>query len=71
MTEATEITIHDEDFTASLLALAIMCENEGTNSCDITVTANEIGIKCHIDFSAIENEDIEDEDYNDNVISLF
>lgn len=54
-----EIIINDKDFTASLLALAIMCENEGTNSCDITVIANELSIKCHIDFSAIEDEDID------------
>lgn len=50
-----EMTINDKELATGLIALAIMCANEGTDNCDLTLTASKGKINCHIEFSEAEN----------------
>jgi hypothetical protein len=36
-----------------LIALAIMCANEGTDNCDIALNAIKGNINCHIEFNTV------------------
>ena len=49
------ITIKNEEFASDLIALAIMCANEGTDNCDVQLTTNKGKINCHIEFSEVED----------------
>ena len=48
-------TINNKELANYLLALAVMCANEETDNCDITITTSKGKINCHIEFSEIED----------------
>ena len=49
--EINKIKIINKKFASYLLALAVMCGEEGTGNCDITITTSKGKINCHIEFS--------------------
>ena len=49
-----KIKINNKKFASYLLALAVMCGEEGTDNCDITITTSKGKINCHIEFSEAE-----------------
>ena len=48
-----EGTIKNKVLATDLLTLATMCANEGTDTCDITLTTSRGKINCHIEFSEV------------------
>lgn len=52
--------INNQEFASNLIALAIMCANEGTDNCDITLTTTKGKINCHIEFKGVEDENVMD-----------
>jgi len=48
------IKINNKKFASYLLALAVMCAEEDTDNCDITITTSKGKINCHIEFSEAE-----------------
>lgn len=48
------MTINNKEFASYLLALAVMCANEETDNCDISLTTSKGKINCHIEFSEVE-----------------
>lgn len=50
------ITINNEDFAANLIALAILCLDNGTDNCDLILTTSKGKIKCEITFEAIKED---------------
>lgn len=51
-----EFDINNPDFASYLAALAVMCANNGTDNCEITINTNKGAFKCEITFSPV-NED--------------
>lgn len=49
------MTINNKELATDLLTLAVMCVNEGTDNCDITLTTNKGKINCHIEFSEVKD----------------
>lgn len=49
------MTINNKELASDLLALAVMCANEGTDNCDITLTTSKGKINCHIEFEGVED----------------
>jgi hypothetical protein len=49
------ITINNKELASDLIALAVMCANEETDNCDITLTTSKGKINCHIEFSEVED----------------
>ena len=49
------MTINNKELASDLLALAVMCANEGTDNCDIAVTTTIGEINCHIEFERVED----------------
>lgn len=49
------MTIANKELAVNLLTLAVMCSNEGTDNCDITLTTSKGKINCHIEFSEAED----------------
>ena len=49
------ITINNKELATGLITLAVMCANEGTDSCDITLTTSKGKINCHIEFEGVED----------------
>lgn len=47
------MTIDNKELATDLIALAIMCANEGTDNCDILLTTTKGKINCHIEFSEV------------------
>lgn len=45
-----EFTINNEELLYNLLTLAKMCADNGTDSCDLTITTDKGDIICHIEF---------------------
>ena len=54
-----EGTTKNKVLATDLLTLATMCANEGTDTCDITLTTSRGKIKCHIEFSDVEDSQCE------------
>lgn len=50
------MTINNKELASDLIALVVMCANEGTDNCDIEVTTTIGTINCHIEFERIEDE---------------
>lgn len=50
-----EMMINNKELATDLLTLAVMCANEGTDNCDITLTTSKGKITCHIEFSEVED----------------
>jgi hypothetical protein len=40
-----------------LITLAVMCANEDSDNCDITLTTTKGKINCHIEFECVEQEE--------------
>lgn len=51
-----KFNINNRDFANYLAALAVMCANNGTDNCEITINTNKGAFKCEITFSPV-NED--------------
>lgn len=51
-----EATINNKELATDILALAVMCANEGSDNCDITLTTSKGKIRCHIEFEGVEDE---------------
>jgi hypothetical protein len=49
------MTINNKELASDLLALAVMCANEGTDNCDIALTTTKGKINCHIEFEGVDN----------------
>lgn len=49
-----EATINNKELATDLLTLAVMCANEETDNCDITLTTSKGKINCHIEFEEVE-----------------
>ena len=49
------MSIDNKELATDLITLAIMCANEGTDNCDITLTTNKGKINCHIEFERLED----------------
>ena len=49
------MSIDNKELATGLIALAIMCANEGTDNCELTLTTSKGKINCHIEFSEAEN----------------
>lgn len=49
------MTINNKELASDLLALAVMCANEGTDNCDIAITTTIGEINCHIEFERVED----------------
>ena len=49
------MSIDNKELATGLIALAIMCANEGTDNCELTLTTSKGKINCHIEFSEGEN----------------
>lgn len=59
-----EMTINNKELATDLITLAIMCANEGTDNCDITLITSKgkfacRKINCHIEFSEVEDGDVD------------
>lgn len=50
------MAINSKELASDLIALAVMCANEGTDNCDITLTTSKGKINCHIEFKGVEME---------------
>ena len=50
------MTINNKELASDLLALAVMCANEGTDNCDIALTTTKGKINCHIEFEGAEDD---------------
>ena len=50
-----EVTINNKELATDLLTLAVMCANEGTDCCDITLTTSKGKINCHIEFEEVDD----------------
>ncbi len=50
-----EITIKNEEFASNLIALALMCAENGTDNCEVQLTTSKGKINCHIELSEVEN----------------
>lgn len=48
------MTINNKELATDLITLAVMCANEGTDNCDITLTTTKGKINCHIEFEFSE-----------------
>ena len=55
-----EMTINNKELATDLITLAVMCSNEGTDNCDITLTTTKGKINCHIEFSKVIEDGNED-----------
>ena len=49
------MTIDNKELATDLITLAVMCANEETDNCDITLTTTKGKINCHIEFSEVED----------------
>lgn len=49
------MTIDNKELATDLITLAVMCANEGTDNCDITLTTSKGKINCHIEFTGVED----------------
>lgn len=47
--------IDNKELATDLITLAVMCANEGTDNCDITLTTSKGKINCHIEFEGVED----------------
>lgn len=47
--------INNKELSNILITLAVMCANEGTDNCDITLITNKGNMNCHIEFSEVMN----------------
>ena len=54
--EVMGMTINNKELATDLIALAIMCANEGTDNCDIALTTTKGKINCHIEFSEVSED---------------
>lgn len=54
-----EMSINNKELATDLLTLAVMCANEGTDNCDITLTTTKGKINCHIEFSEVEDGNVD------------
>lgn len=60
------ITINNEELASSLIALAILCMENGTDNCDLTLTTSNGKIKCEITFKAIKEDEEEEQRNGEN-----
>ena len=44
-------TINDHNLATALFTLALMCTEEGTDNCDLTLTSLKGTLHCHIEFT--------------------
>ena len=51
------MTINNKELATNLITLAVMCANEGSDNCDITLTTTKGKINCHIEFENVEQEE--------------
>ena len=49
------MTINNKELASDLIALAVMCANEGTDNCNITLITSKGKINCYIEFSEVED----------------
>ena len=49
--------INNKDLANSLVALALMCTEEDTDNCDLTITTSNGKLKVHIEFDAVEDKE--------------
>lgn len=49
-----KMTINDKELANKLTALALICVNEGTDNCDLTITTSKGILICHIEFEGVE-----------------
>lgn len=52
------MTIHNKEFASNFIALAIMCAENDTDNCDLELTTGMGVINCHIEFSEVEDENV-------------
>lgn len=53
-----KFSINNKELVNNLLALAIMCSNNDTDNCELTIPLNGGEIICHIQFEgALESEE--------------
>ena len=48
-----------KELATDLLTLAVMCANEGTDNCDITLTTTKGKINCQIEFKGVEDGNVD------------
>ena len=48
--------INNPDFANYLATLAIICANNGTDNCEITINTSKGPFKCNITFSPVDEE---------------
>ncbi|MBR6646963.1 MAG: hypothetical protein IKL09_05540 [Clostridia bacterium] len=48
-----KMTISNKEFASSLFALALMCANEDTDNCDLTLESSKGKLICHIEFTGV------------------
>ena len=53
------ITIDNKELATDLIALAVMCASEETDNCDITLTTTKGNINCHIEFTGVEDGNVD------------
>ena len=50
-----QMTIKNKELASNLMALAIICSDNGTDNCDPTLTTSKGKLICHIEFEGVED----------------
>jgi hypothetical protein len=52
--------LDNKELSLDLLSLCIMCAEQDTNACDITISAQKHRVKCHLEFDIMDKENTDE-----------